>query len=91
VHLPVPRDRDDEAYFAPLAGLELDAGTRLHLGLLHLADGQEGAARRRAAATAQLTRPFGVGTECGFGRQKPEDVRALLELHRSVADQVTSG
>lgn len=91
VHLPVPRDRDDEGYFAPLAGLELDTGTRLHLGLLHLADGEEGAARRRAAASAHLTRPFGVGTECGFGRQRPEDVPALLELHRRVADQLTNG
>jgi hypothetical protein len=85
VHVPVPRDRDDDAYFAPFDGLQLDPDTRLYLGLLHLADGEEGAARRRAAAAAHLTRSFGVGTECGLGRQRPEDVPALLDLHRRVA------
>ena len=74
-----------KAYFAPLSELQLDAGTRLHLGLLHLVDGEAGAARRRAAAAARTARPFGVGTECGFGRQRPEDAPALLELHRRVA------
>src|SRR5439155_9453716 len=36
VHMPVPRDRVDSAYFAPLSGLRMDVGTELYLGLVHL-------------------------------------------------------
>src|SRR5206468_706050 len=32
VHLPVPRDRADDAYYAPLAGLRLRPETELYLG-----------------------------------------------------------
>ena len=35
LHLPVPQDRADAAYFAPLAGLALPAGAMLYLGLIH--------------------------------------------------------
>ncbi len=50
LHLPVPKDRDDDAYFAPLDKLRLRAGTQLYLGLVHLGDGVAGARRRMAAA-----------------------------------------
>ena len=86
IHIPVPRDRDDEAYFAPLAGLALDPATRLHLGLVHLSDGIAGAQRRIAAAERVVT-GFGIGTECGFGRRDPATVLDLLDLHRAVAGQ----
>ena len=33
LHMPVPRDRDDDAYFAPLANLKLRPETRIYLGL----------------------------------------------------------
>ncbi len=33
IHMPVPRDRSDDAYFAPLAGLRLKPETELSLGL----------------------------------------------------------
>ena len=29
VHMPVPVDRDDDAFFAPLKGLKLDPGTKM--------------------------------------------------------------
>ncbi|MDN4615086.1 hypothetical protein P5G50_11555 [Leifsonia sp. F6_8S_P_1B] len=84
VHLPVPIDRDDDAYFAPLADVDVPTGTELYLGLLHHEDGVEGAGRRaRAAATAQPR--FGVATECGFGRGPSERTAALLDLHAAVA------
>ena len=35
VHMPVPVERDDDAYYAPLAQLRLPATTRLYLGLIH--------------------------------------------------------
>jgi methionine synthase II (cobalamin-independent) len=85
VHLPVPIERDDDAYFAPLAEVELPEGTELYLGLLHHEDGVEGALRRaRAAATAVPS--FGVATECGFGRGPSERTPALLDLHAAVAE-----
>ncbi len=84
IHIPVPRDRDDEAYFAPLAGLALDPATRLHLGLVHLTDGVAGA-RKRIAAAERVVTGFGIGTECGFGRRDPATVLDLLDLHRAVA------
>lgn len=84
IHIPVPRERDDDAYFAPLAGLALDAGTHLHLGLVHFTDGVEGA-RRRIAAAERVVSGFGIGTECGFGRRDPETVLDLLDLHCVIA------
>src|SRR5262249_7955533 len=50
LHMPVPRDRDDSAYFAPLADLKLPKESMLYLGLLHLTDGVEGAKKRIGTA-----------------------------------------
>lgn len=85
IHLPVPRNRDDAAYFAPLRALKLRAGTELYLGLIHLTDGIEGAKRRIAAAQAAMSE-FGVATECGFGRRDPQSITRLLKLHREVSE-----
>ncbi len=60
IHMPVPRERDDVAYFAPLKGLKLGHGTELYLGLVHLTDGIDGA-RRRLAAAKQVVGDFGSG------------------------------
>jgi len=88
LHLPVPIERDDEAYFAPLADLELPAGTTLYLGLLHKEDGLEGARRRIAAARAYVPE-FGVATECGMSRDAtPEEIPGLLRLHAEVAREL---
>jgi methionine synthase II (cobalamin-independent) len=84
VHLPVPRGRADRDYFAPLAGLKLEPGTELYLGLVHFTDGLDGAKRRIAAANS-VTSDFGIATECGMGRRKPETIRDLLRLHREIA------
>src|SRR5690349_21491615 len=39
MHMPVPIDRRDEAFYAPLAGLQLHPETELFLGLVHVQDG----------------------------------------------------
>ena len=83
-HMPVPRDRSDDAYFAPLRGLEI-SGAKLFLGLIHLTDGAAGA-QRRIDAARRFVPEFGVSTECGFGRRNPETTQALLELHAAVSD-----
>jgi hypothetical protein len=89
VHMPVPRDRDDDAYFAPMRRLRLPADTELFLGLIHATDGMDGV-RRRIAAAQQWVPAFGVATECGLGRRAPESIPALLRLHRAAADYLAT-
>ena len=85
IHMPVPRERDDAPFFAPLSDLKLYPETELYLGLVHYTDGVEGA-RKRIAAAQRFVPTFGVATECGFGRRPPETVASLMEIHRNVAD-----
>ncbi|MBV9581824.1 MAG: hypothetical protein JO057_24855 [Chloroflexi bacterium] len=54
VHMPVPQDRKDEAYFAPLGHLALDDQTTFCLGLVHLGDGLEGSRKRLEARRSTL-------------------------------------
>jgi methionine synthase II (cobalamin-independent) len=85
IHLPVPRDRTDEAYFAPLQHLKLQPGTELYLGLVHFTDSVAGTQER--IETAQKFVPdFGVATECGLGRRPAETIPDLLRVHAEVAD-----
>lgn len=83
LHLPVPRSRDDDAYFAPLARLALPPQTTLFLGLVHATDGLDGA-RRRIAAAERVVPRFGIGTECGLGRRNPATIPDLLRLHAAI-------
>jgi hypothetical protein len=81
IHMPVPIERDDDAYFAPLAGLALKPETELYLGLVHLRDGVPGT-RRRMAAARKIVPHFGIATECGISRMKrPATVGDILRLH----------
>ncbi|OAP59868.1 hypothetical protein AYL99_04870 [Fonsecaea erecta] len=98
IHMPVPRGRDDEAYFAPLVDLLplLRAhGTVLYLGLVREGD-EAGTVRRIETArrvvdgdgtgvpgTPPLT--WGIATECGMGRMKTEDVPWTLDVMKKLA------
>jgi len=84
IHMPVPRERFDRAFYEPLESLKLPAETELYLGLIHTTDGEEGA-RRRVEAASEFVDGFGVATECGFGRRPVETVPELLRIHASVA------
>jgi len=84
IHLPVPIERDDASYFAPLVDLDRRE-FELYLGLIHLTDGIEGA-RRRIGAAKRVVRDIGVATECGWGRRKPETIPSLLTLHKGVSE-----
>jgi hypothetical protein len=84
IHMPVPRDRSDDAYFAPLKNLKLKPQTQLCLGLVHRTDGVAGT-RKRLAAAEKGVKDFSIGTECGFGRRKPETIPELLRIHAEVA------
>lgn len=83
-HMPVPRERHDEAYFAPLPGLQLRPETRISLGLIHYTDGVPGT-RRRIATAERYLKDFLIATECGFGRRAPETIPKLLAIHAEVA------
>jgi hypothetical protein len=85
IHMPVPRNRSDEAYFEPLRRLALRPETELCLGLVHYTDGVEGTARRLASAKTYAT-DFAIATECGFGRRDPATIPELLRIHAEVAD-----
>jgi hypothetical protein len=84
IHMPVPRDRSDEAYFAPLKALRLKPETELCLGLVHYTDGVAGT-RNRLAAAEKFVKEFSIATECGFGRRQPDTIPELLRIHADVA------
>jgi hypothetical protein len=80
VHMPVPINRSDDAYFEPLRGLQLSPETEIYLGLVH-SDGLD-ATRNRIAAAAKYVPEFGIATECGMARcRTPALVRTLLHIH----------
>jgi len=83
-HLPVPRERTDDPYFAPLAGLKMHPETELYLGLVHRDDAQGDAAR--LAAARRHARVDGVATECGMARGDPAGFPALLAAHARAAE-----
>ena len=84
VHMPVPRNRTDDGYFAPLADLRMGAG-KVFIGLVHLTDGTAGSLKRLAAFRRHYQGPHGVATECGWGRRKAATIPALMQVHREVA------
>jgi hypothetical protein len=84
--MPVPRERSDEAYYAPLKNLKLKPGTELCLGLVHHTDGVAGTQKRLAAAERHM-RDFSIGTECGFGRRPLDTIPELLRIHAEMAQR----
>lgn len=88
IHMPVPRDRNDDTYFAPLARLQLKPETELCLGLVHYTDGVAGTRKRLAAAerhARSFAKRFSIATECGFGRRDPATISDLLRIHAEIA------
>ena len=83
IHMPVPSDRDDEAYFAPLKRLKLAGGTDLYLGCVHGGDAEGNARKLRTAE--KYASIAGVGAECGLGRGDPAALGDVLTQHRKLA------
>lgn len=83
IHMPVPKDRNDDDYFKPLDDLALPDGTDLYLGLIHYGDAAGNAAKLAGArAHAEIA---GVAAECGLGRGNPERLVNILEEHGRAA------
>jgi hypothetical protein len=85
-HLPVPKNRTDDPYFAPLAGLQLHPETQLYLGLIHHDDAEGDTAP--LAAARRHTRVDGIATECGMARGDPAQFPALLAAHARAAAEM---
>jgi len=83
-HIPVPKERADEGYYAPLKTWKRPAGTALYLGLLHHND--EPGDRKRVAVAKKFIEDFGLSAECGWGRTEPGRLPGLLKAHRVAAE-----
>ena len=84
LHIPVPKGRTDDAYYAPLKAWKRPAGTRLYLGLLHHDDAAGD--RARVVAARRAIDDFGLSAECGWGRTEPGRLPGLLKGHRVAAE-----
>ena len=82
IHMPVPIDRTDESFYAPLRNLQLEVDTELYLGLVHAKDGVEGT-KKRIAAARQYVPSFGIASECGISRGR--DPNLALEFIKTYA------
>jgi hypothetical protein len=82
-HLPVPKRRTDDRFYAPLDGLTLRRETELYLGLIHRDDMAGNAVR--LVASRRHVRVDGVATECGMARGDPQAFPALLAAHAQTA------
>ena len=85
VHLPVMPDADD-AWFGPLDGLAIGE-TWPFLGIV-LDDGLD-AFERRARVAHRYLPAFGIASYCGWGREDPDRVPALLANLRDSAERLT--
>ena len=91
MHMPVPIDRDDDAFYAPLRGLKLPPGTELYLGVVHTQDGVEGT-RRRITTAEKFVRDFGIASECGISRGRTEEVALeFLRVYAAAAQEDGEG
>lgn len=86
IHMPVPRERKDDPYFAPLSGLDTGEAA-IYLGLVHHTGGAGGTRERIKAAKRALPK-FGIATECGFGRRPAAQIPDLLDIHLAVLDEL---
>ena len=84
IHIPVPKDRTDDAFYAPLKDFRRPAGTKLYLGLLHHDDAAGD--RKRVEVAKRHVTEFGLSAECGWGRTEPGRLPGLLKGHRIAAE-----
>jgi hypothetical protein len=84
LHMPVPKSRTDDGYFAPLERLQRGPETELYLGLIHHDDAAGD--RARLAAARRHARVDGLAAECGMARGDPARFPALLAAHARAAE-----
>ena len=84
IHMPVPVNRNDDAYFRPLLKFLQANDTELFLGLVHDSDTLDGN-RIRIEKASKYVKNFGIAAECGLGRRNPTVIPSLLRLHLKLA------
>ena len=85
LHIPVPKDRTDDAYYAPLKDFEAAAGNQaLSRPAAPRRRCRRQEAHRRGAAPCRGD--FGLSAECGWGRTEPGRLPGLLKGHRIAAE-----
>jgi len=82
IHMPVPKDRNDDDYFKPLQGLRLPDATALYLGLIHVGDSAASAGKLKTAQ--KYATVSGIAAECGLGRGDPTKFETILDDHLSL-------
>ncbi|KAJ9609840.1 hypothetical protein H2200_006169 [Cladophialophora chaetospira] len=92
IHMPVPKERDDEAYFEPLRSLVpilREGQTECYPGLIRESD--EAGTRRRVETARNVLGDqvaWGAASECGYGRTPRSQMGSILEIMKSVAASV---
>ena len=86
----VPQNRDDEEFFEPLKELRPESVGRSYFGIVPYYPSRQpqGTVARQAANIDRYVADWGVCTECGMGRHEAETVPNLLDLHRSIVENV---
>ena len=84
-HMPVPKERTDDVYFAPLDRLRLGPATKLYLGLVHYNDAAGDVAR--LAAARRHARSRWCGDRMRHGARRPG--AALLAPRRTCPRRAT--
>ena len=88
IHMPVPKNRTDDAYYAPLKELKLRKETKVYLGLAHPHD-LDGTLERAKTASKVLN-SFGIASECGFGRTPKDEFEAVMKVLVEVSEGSTA-
>jgi hypothetical protein len=80
IHIPL-LDTDDEAFFAPLKGLN-PRGARVYLGAIHNMERFQ----QRVALARKYLPEFGLAAYCGFGRSPVTALPGILADHMKAAE-----
>ena len=78
----MPKERDDDAYFAPLADSRSPT-ERTFIGCVHHDDMGDAS---RLAAAQKYAQVDGIGSECGWGRADPDRVPAFTSHAKLLAE-----
>ena len=92
-HCPVPKSAIEnlDNYLAPLAELIpkfREHGTELYLGVVH--ENNAGMTKKMIDAAGKVLGdfPFGVATECGWGRTEAMEIEDIMRISTEVSEPV---